>query len=176
MAFSLHETSLLRTEPVKMMQRMMADSFSMDVYCANLNHEDSGDHVSDGERIRCMMPESSGMRASSVSRSQSRPTRSPGYVVPRLFWTAVAPGIMMVLSVLKLESHSGEAGVFDACFLVVIATVLIVRWGTWIAGDRCDSFGGKATLARILSFTGIVIGLAGAFWFLVSLLAEQPML
>lgn len=159
-----------------MMHRMIADSFSMDVYCANLNHEDSGDHVSDSERIRCMMPESSGMRASTVSRSQSRPSRSPGYVIPRLFWTAVAPGIMMILSVLKLESHSSETGIFDACFLAVVATVLVVRWCTWIAGDRCDSFGGKATLLRILGFTVIVIGLAGSFWFLISLLAVQPML
>lgn len=159
-----------------MMPRMIADSFSMDVYCANLNHEDSGDHVSDGERIRCMMPESSGIRSSSVARPHSRASRSPGYVIPRLFWTAVAPGIMMVLSVLKLESHSSETGIFDACFLAVVATVLVVRWCTWIAGDRCDSFGGKATLLRILGFTGIVIGLAGSFWFLVSLLSVQPML
>lgn len=158
-----------------MMQRMIADSFSMDVYCANLNYEDSGDHVSDGERIRCMMPESSGMRASSVSRAQSRPSRRPGYVIPRLYWTAVAPGIMMVLSVLKLESHSSETGIFDACFLAVVATVLVVRWCTWIAGDRCDSFGGKATLGRILGFTGIVLGIAGSFWLLISLVAEQPL-
>ena len=158
-----------------MMQRMIADSFSLDVYCANLNHDDSGDNVSDGERNRSMIQESSRMRASSVSRSQSRPSRSPGYVIPRLFWTAVAPGIMMILSVLKLESHSSEAGIFDACFLGVVATVLIVRWGTWLAGDRCDSFGGKATLARILGFTAIVIGLSAAFWVLISLLTEQPL-
>lgn len=156
------------------MHRMIADSFSMDVYCANLNHEDSGDHVSEGERNRFMMPESSRMRASSVSRSQSRPSRSPGYVIPRLFWTALAPGIMMILSVLKLESHSREAGVFDVCFLGVVATVLIVRWGTWFAGDKCDSFGGKATLGKILGFTGIVMGLAGSFWLLISMVAEQP--
>ena len=158
-----------------MMQRMIADSFLMDVYCANLNHDDSGDNVSDGERNRNMIQESSRMRASSVSRPQSRPSRSPGYVIPRLFWTAVAPGIMMVLSVLKLESHSSEAGIFDACFLGVVTTVLIVRWVTWLVGDRCDSFGGKADLVRILGFTGIVSGLAGAFWVLVSLLAEQPL-
>jgi hypothetical protein len=83
---------------------------------------------------------------------------------------------MMILSVLKLESHSSETGIFDACFLAVVATVLVVRWCTWIAGDRRDSFGGKATLLRILGFTGIVIGLASSFWFLISLLAVQPML
>ena len=175
MAFSLHATQLLRIEPVNMMQRMIADSFSMDVYCASLNYEDSGDQLSDGERIRCMIPESSGMRVSSVSRAQSRPSRGPGYVIPRLFWTAVAPGIMMTLSVLKLESHSSETGIFDACFMAVVAAVLIVRWCTWIAGDRCDSFGGKATLGRILGFTGIVLGLAGSFWLLISLVAEQPL-
>jgi hypothetical protein len=83
---------------------------------------------------------------------------------------------MMILAVLKLESHSSETGVFDAGFLAVVATVVAVRWGTWIAGDRCDSFGGKATLLRILGFTGIVIGLASSFWLLVSLLAEQPLM
>ena len=158
-----------------MMQRLIADSFSMDVYCANLNHDDSGDNVSDGERNRSMIQESSRMRASSVSRSQSRPSRSPGYVIPRLFWTAVAPGIMMILSVLKLESHSSEAGIFDACFIGVVIAVLLIRWGTWITGDRCDSFGGKATLARTCGFTGIVVALTGSFWLLISLLTEQPL-
>lgn len=158
------------------MQRMIADSFLMDVHCANLNHDDSGEHGGNGERILSMMPESSGMRGSAVSRQQSRPSRSPAYIIPRLFWTAVAPGIMMILSVLKLESHSSEAGIFDACFLAVVAAVLMVRWCTWIAGDKFDSFGGKATIVRIVGFSAMVPGLAGAFWFLVSLLAEQPVL
>jgi hypothetical protein len=158
-----------------MMQRMIADSFSMDVYCAHLNHDDLGESIGDGERNRSMIHESSQMRTSSVSRLQSRPSRSLAYVLPRLIWIAVAPGTMMILSVLKLESHTSEAGIFDICFLGVVATVLTVRWGTWIAGDRCDSFGGKMTLARILGFTGIVLGLAGSFWLLISLVAEQPL-
>jgi hypothetical protein len=164
-----------------MMQRLIADSFSMDVYCANLNHDDLGESISlsesisDGERNRSMIHESSRMQTSSVSRLQSRPSRSLGYVVPRLVWTAVAPTIMMILSVLKLESHSSKAGIFDAYFFGVIIAVLLIRWGTWIAGDRCDSFGGKATLGSTFGFTGIVIGLAGSFWFLTSLLAEQPL-
>lgn len=157
------------------MQRMIADSFSLDVYCANLNHEDSGEDFFNGERNRSMPHEFSRMGTSSVSRIQSRPSRSLGYVIPRLIWMAVAPGIAMILSVLKLETHSREAGIFDKCFLGVVATVLIIRWCTWIAGDRFDSFGGKATLARILGFTGIAVGLAGSFWFLISLLAEQPL-
>ena len=164
-----------------MMQRLIPDSFSMDVYCANFHHDDSGERVSlaesisDGERNRSMIHESSPIQPSSVSRLQSRPSRSPLYVLPRLIWTAVAPAMMMILFVLKLESHSSQTGIFDACFLGVVLTVLLVRWGTWIAGDRCDSFGGKATLGRIFGFTGIVIGLAGSFWFLTSLLAEQPL-
>jgi hypothetical protein len=164
-----------------MMQRLIPDSFSMDVYCAHFNHDDLGERISlvesisDGERNRSMIHESSRMRPSSASRLQSRPSRSLGYIVPRLIWTAVAPTMMMVLSVLKLESHSSQAGIFDACFLGVVMAVLLVRWGTWIAGDRCDSFGGKATLGRTFGFTGIVIGLAGSFWFLTSLLAEQPL-
>jgi hypothetical protein len=164
-----------------MMQRLIPDSFSMDVYCANFNHDDLGERISlieaisDGERNRSMIHESSRIRQSSASRLQSRPSRSLGYIVPRLIWTAVAPTMMMVLSVLKLESHSSQAGIFDACFLGVVLAVLLVRWGTWIAGDRCDSFGGRATLSRTFGFTGIVIGLAGSFWFLTSLLAEQPL-
>jgi hypothetical protein len=158
-----------------MMQRLIADSFSMDVYCANLNQDDLGEPLSDSERNRGMFHESSRMRTSSVSRLQSRPSRSLGYVVPRLIWTAVAPTIMMILSVLKLESHTSKAGIFDDCFLGVVITVLLIRWGTWIAGDRYDSFGGRATLGTTVGFTGIVVGLAGSFWFLTNLLAEQPL-
>ena len=164
-----------------MMQRSIVDSFSMDVYGANLNHDDLGESIRlsesicDGERNRNMIHDSSRMRSSSVLRVQSRPRRSLGYIVPRLIWTAVAPTMMMILSVLKLESHSSQVGIFDACFFGVIIVVLLIRWGTWIAGDRCDSFGGKATLGRIFGFTGIVVGLAGSFWFLTSLLAEQPL-
>jgi hypothetical protein len=153
----------------------------MDVYCANLNHDDLGESInlsesiSDGERNRSMIHESSRMRTSSVSRLQSRPSRSLAYVLPRLIWIALAPGIMMILSVLKLESHSTQAGIFDACFIGVVIAVLLIRWGTWIAGDRCDSFGGKATLTRTFGFTGIVVALTGSFWFLISLLTEQPL-
>lgn len=157
-----------------MMQRLIADCFSMDVYCAHLNHDDSGESISDSERIRSMIPESSRMRTSSGSRFQSQPRRSLGYVIPRLIWMAVAPGIMMILSVLKLESHSSQAGFFDACFLGVVIGVLSIRWGTWIAGDRYDSFGVKTSLPGTLGFTAMVVALTGSFWFLISLLAEQP--
>ena len=157
------------------MQRMIADSFSIDVYCANLNQDDLGDSAVECERNRSMLQESPLRRSPSLARLQSRPSRNLCYVLPRLLWMALGPASAMVLSVIKLDSRSGTAGFSDTCFWGVIATVLIVRWGTWIAGDRCDTFGGKATFNGLVGFSAIVVGLGTSFWILVNLLAEQSL-
>lgn len=154
---------------------MIADSFTLDVYCANLNHDEDGELVLDGKRNCSMNLQRSPIQTSYVSRVQSRRNRSGGNALLRLIWMALIPGGMMILSVLKLESHSSETGVLDDCFRGLVLAVLLIRWGTWFAGDRVDSFGGKATLGRMFGFSGFVAALTGAFWFLISLLAEQSL-
>jgi hypothetical protein len=86
---------------------------------------------------------------------------------------ALGPAMMMALSVLKLESRGDQPGPVDAAFVVVSVGILLVRWGTWLAGDKCDSFGGKADLRSLLGFTGLVTMLACGIWTLATLVATQ---
>ena len=80
---------------------------------------------------------------------------------------------MMVLSVLKLESHSNQPGPVDTAFLAVAIAILLIRWGTWFAGDKCDSFGGKTSVRGLVGFTGLVVVLVLGFWALANLVAAQ---
>lgn len=153
--------------------RMIADSFSVDVYCAflNLPQDEAGLELSEGNREMNSQPASS--QLVSRQRDVARPSRKLSYVLPRLFWMAIGPGFMMVLSVLKLESRSAVSGSLDDAFLAVVVGMIVVRWGTWLAGDRCDSFGGKASFQGLLGFTGLVTFLAWSFWALAKLAAIQ---
>jgi len=158
-----------------MVPRMIADSFSIDMHCACLNLPLAEEFTDDSERNRSMSPETSIARLPSKPRSIARPSRKPGYVLPRLVWMAIGPGLMMILSVLKLESHAGQPGPIDMAFLAVVTGILLIRWGTWLAGDKCDSFGGKTSVRGLLGFTGLVVVLASGFWTLASLVATQQM-
>jgi hypothetical protein len=86
---------------------------------------------------------------------------------------AIGPGLIMVLTVLKLESRARQPGPIDAAFLVVAIGILLIRWGTWFAGDNRDSFGGKTSVQRLLGFTGLVVVLAWGFWTLANMVATQ---
>lgn len=89
---------------------MIADSFSIDMHCACLNLPLAEEYTDDSERNRSMSPETSIARLPSKPRSIARPSRKPGYVLPRLVWMAIGPGLLMMLSVLKMESHAGQPG------------------------------------------------------------------
>jgi hypothetical protein len=156
-----------------MVPRTIADSFSIDIYCACLNvplAKKFTDHI---EGNRSMNSETSTARLSSRSRDITRPSRKPGYVLPRLIWMAIGPGLIMALFVLKLESHSNQPGPVDAAFSAVAIAMLLIRWGTWFAGDKCDSFGGKTSVRGLVGFTGLVMVLASGFWTLANLVATQ---
>ena len=122
-----------------------------------------------------MNPEFSTVGSTVSSRVHPRCCRSLGYVLPRLVCMAIGPGLMMILSVLKLETQSGQPGIIDACFVGVVVAILAIRWVAWLAGDKYDSFGRKTTLMGTLGFTGVTIALVGSFWGLTSLLASQPL-
>jgi hypothetical protein len=154
---------------------MIADAFSIDVYCAYLNLPLAEEFLDESEGNRSMNHETSTARLSVRSRDISRPSHKPGYVLPRLLWMAVGPGVMMVLTVLKLESRSDQPGSIDAAFFAVAVAIVFVRWVTWLAGDKCDSFGGKAGFPSLLGFTAIVAVLAGGFWTLATLIATQQL-
>ena len=156
-----------------MVPRTIADSFSIDVYCACLNLPLLEDLTNHSEANRSMHPETSTARLSSRLRNITRPSRKPGYVLPRLIWMSIGPGMMMVLSVLKLESHSNQPGPVDTAFLAVAIAILLIRWGTWFAGDKCDSFGGKTSVRGLFGFTGLVVVLVLGFWALANLVAAQ---
>lgn len=63
----------------------------------------------------------------------------------------------------------------NMAFLAVVTGILLIRRGTWLAGDKCDSFGGKTSVRGLLRFTGLVVVLASGFWTLASLVATQQM-
>jgi hypothetical protein len=156
-----------------MLPRTIADSFSIDLYCACLNLPHAEEFTDHSEGNRSMNPETSTARLSSRSRDITRPSRKPGYVLPRLIWMAIGPGLIMVLSVMKLESHSNQPGPIDVAFLAVACGILLIRWGTWFAGDKCDSFGVKTSVRGLFGFTGLVVVLALGFWTLANLVATQ---
>ena len=116
-----------------------------------------------------MNPETSTARLSSRSRDITRPSGKPGYVLPRLLWMAIGPGLIMILSVLKLELRSNQTGSIDVAFLAVACGILLIRWGTWFAGDECDSFGRKTSVQNLLGFTGLVLVSACGIWALTNL-------
>ena len=158
-----------------MVPRMIADGFSIDVYCAYLNLPLAEEFLSEREGNRSMNTDSMLARHPSRLRSKSRPSRCVTYILPRLVWMAVAPAAMMVLSVLKVETRSEDLGRIDAAFLAIAFGVIALRWGTWLAGDKYDSFGGKTGMKGLVGFSCLILAVAGAFWLLASLIARQPM-
>jgi len=121
--------------------------------CAYLNLPLAEEFLNEREGNRFMNHETSTVRLPVRSRDISRPSHKPGYVLPRLLWMAVGPALMMVLAV----------------------AIVFVRWVTWLAGDKCDSFGGKAGFPSLFGFTAIVVVLAGGLWTLATLVATQQL-
>ena len=143
---------------------MIADGFSIDVYCAYISLPPAEESIDESERNRSVTHNTTITRMPARPRNGARPRHSPAYILPRLVWMAVGPAIMMVLAVLKLESHSGQPGQIDVAFLASVIGILIVRWVTWLAGDRCGSFGGKSSVQSLLGFTTIVALAATGLW------------
>ena len=147
-----------------MVPRMIADGFSIDVYCAYINLPPAEELIDESERNRSVSHNNTITRIPARTRNVARHRQSTAYILPRLVWLAIGPAIMMVLAVLKLESHSGQPGQIDFAFFASVIGILIVRWVTWLAGDRCDSFGGKAGFQSLLGFTTIVALAATGLW------------
>lgn len=155
-----------------MVSRMTADGFSMDVYGAYLNSEAQPDFADSEVPRFCSRPKPS-ERVLSETCTLMRPSRRLGYILTRLIWLAIGPGALMVLAVLKLEARSGASQTLDSVFFAVSAAILMLRWGTWIAGDRRDSFGARMTLTGLLGFSALLATTAAAFWYLATLIALQ---
>lgn len=146
---------------------MIADGFSIDVYCAYINLPSAEELIEESERNRSVSNNSTITRIQARTRNVGRHRQSAAYVLPRLIWLAVGPTIMIVLAGLKLESRSDQPGHIDVTFLASVIGILIVRWVTWLAGDRYDSFGCRASLQSLLGFTAIVALVATGLWILV---------
>jgi hypothetical protein len=156
-----------------MLPRTIVDAHFFNAHCVYLNLPHPETVIDESEGNRTMSHETPAVRLPARSRHSNRPRQSPGYVLPRLFWLAAGPGMMMVLFVLKLESRSLQPGAIDAALAAVTVGIIAVRWITWLAGDRCDSFGGKADLRNLAGFTGTVAALTCGFWVLATLVAAQ---
>ena len=150
-----------------MVNRMIADGFSIDVYCNYLN-------ISDVPDSECAMSSTIvSRRASSGSSSQSAKTNRPAYILPRLAWIGIGPSIMMALAVLRLESRDLTSDGLDAIFAAVVALVLAIRWSAWLLGDRRDSFGARTGLSGPCCFSALLLFFSAAIWTLATLIATQ---
>jgi len=156
-----------------MVSRMTADSFTMDVYCTCLNSHVSDNITESGDSHGVTALESHDTKLPISSRSISRPRCGLRYVAPRLIWLVIGPVVLMILSVLKLESRTSQAGILDTTFIAVTIALFALRWATWLAGDKCDSFGAKMSRQGLVGFTVLLTITASAVWGLASLLASQ---
>ena len=161
-----------------MVPRSSADAFSMDVYGACLNGE-AETHAEDRDRKpwRSTGHDSNRLeqsdRVAAETSAPLRPGRQLRYVLPRLIWLAIGPGALMMLAILKLEKRSGASETLDAAFYTLTAVILLLRWVTWIAGDRWDSFGARMSFSRLLGFSALLLTAVGSVWSLATLIAEQ---
>jgi hypothetical protein len=151
----------------EMVNRMIADGFSIDVYCNYLN-------ISDVPDSECTMSSTMlSRRSTSGSSSQGVNTKRPAYILPRLAWIGLGPSIMMTLSVLRLESRDLTNDGLDWIFAVVVTLVLAVRWGAWLLGDKRDSFGARTGVSGPVCFSALLLFFSAAIWTLATLIATQ---
>lgn len=150
-----------------MVPRMIVDSFSIDVYCSYLNLPSTEELVDDSERNRSMSLETAQNRLVTQSK------RSLGFNISRLIWLVIGPCLLMIICVLKLESRSGGMTSLDAGFAMTAAGMIVVRWITYLFGDRFDSFGARMRMSGLLRFSGLVLVAASGAWVLASFIATQ---
>jgi len=156
-----------------MVQRLTADLFSIDVYCTYLNSYNGERFIEGDDQVAVTDSSTDTIKPRTYSKSSIRHGRGIVYVVPRLIWLAIGPVALMMLSVLKLDARSSQAGMLDSSFMAVTAGLLVLRWSTWLAGDKYDSFGAKLSLKGLLGFSGLLTVTACVFWGFAGLLAEQ---
>ncbi len=151
-------------QPVFMVLQMIGDSFSIDIYCHYLDLPTEG--TVDSERNPVM----------SLPRTEQRSIRSHrnwGQILSRLMWLFIGPIVLMILSILKLETHSSELTALDAGFAATIVSIILFRCLTFFAGDRCDSFSGRMRVSGLAVFAGLTSFMAGGVWMLLCLLVSQ---
>ncbi len=156
-----------------MVQRLTADMFSIDVYCTYLNSKEGDRFIEGGDQVAVTDSSNDSVKLRTYSKSSIRHGRGVLYVVPRLIWLAIGPIALMMLSVLKLDARSSQAGMLDTSFMAVTAGLLVLRWATWLAGDKYDSFGAKMSLKGLLGFSALLTVTACIFWGFAGILAEQ---
>ncbi len=147
--------------------RMISDPFSVDIYCCYLNTTPEVALAETGERHSASVREFD--RRIPVLQSRCR----AAYMLPRLFWMGVGPGLMMLITVLKLESRTSSTPSLFWSYAAIVGGILLVRWVTYLLGDRCDSFGRKTGLSGLACFTGLALFSGASVWMLVSLMASQ---
>ena len=146
---------------------MISDPFSIDIYCCYLNRSPELNFAESGEGLSTAVRGVD--RGIPVLRSKCR----PGYMLPRLFWMGVGPGLLMLVTVLKLEARTASTPSLELSFAAIVTGILLVRWATFLLGDRCDSFGRKTGLPGLAGFTGLALFFGTSLWTLVSLMATQ---
>lgn len=156
-----------------MLPGMNGDCFSVEVCCACLKSVATADISDNRESDYSVRSQASISRRPVRPRGVSHPSQLPGYALLRLIWIAVGPVLMLVLLILKMESGTHSTVRLDIAFCAVTVGIRTIRWLTWLAGDKYSSFGRKAFLQSLLSFTMRFVLLACGAWILAALVAAQ---
>ncbi len=150
-----------------MVNRMIYDGFSMDIYASALE-------VSTREESRPARLAGGGLPPGPNKREMKQ---GPGdrwtYILPRLVWLGIGPALMMTVSVLRMESDDLSHDGLDRIFAAILVTVLIIRWATWLLGDQRDTFGRRTKIQGPICFSALMIFFGAGLWTIVTLVAAQ---
>jgi hypothetical protein len=145
---------------------MIADSFSIDVYCSCLIPDRTEPDAASGGN--------SPMKSSTQGLLRSRRWHdSPGNVIPRLIWAGLGPSLLVVLSILRLDAHGPSSFYMNLGYALLVAMILASRWTSWLMGDSRDAFGGRVKRSGVVSYSLMLIASAAVLWSFIEFVIRQ---
>jgi hypothetical protein len=146
--------------------KMIADSFSIDVYCSCLIQDRMESDAASGD-VPSMKSSTQGLL-----RSRRWPD-SPGHVIPRLVWAGLGPSLLVVLSILRLDAQGESLLYMNLGLVLLVALILVSRWASWLMGDCRDAFGGRVRRSGVVTYSLMLTAFAAALWSFVEFVTRQ---
>jgi len=147
---------------------MIADSFSIDVYCSCLIPDRLEPDAASGD-----LP---AMKSSTQGLLRSRRwNESPGHVIPRLIWAGLGPSLLVVLSILRLDAHGASSFYMNLGYALLVVLILASRWASWLMGDSRDAFGGRVRRSGVVSYSLMLIASAAVLWSFIEFVTRQTL-
>jgi hypothetical protein len=145
---------------------MIADSFSIDVYCSCLIQDRMEPDAASGD-----VPS---MKSSTQGLLRSRRWHdSPGQVIPRLIWAGLGPSLLVVLSILRLDARGESSFYMNVGIFLLVMLILVSRWMSWLMGDSRDAFGGRVKRSGVVSYSLMLTAFAAVLWSFVEFVTRQ---